>query len=387
MNDSSLNPSGLNSLSGFSFQIKVFIYQLTKLRQNQCVEFETLDDVAVQSIPKENRIEDSCLKLHIYNNTTTQLFQVKQTNVTASVGRQVLYNWLIAYNKYSSIDEYVLLIAQGYRCSGTLFTGTGDKEYTYMMKTDAKSPSLAHQVKQIYEGEKEKFLADYKTVCSKVKIVVLVNIDDLIKLELENQFHSAAPEIGSVYFSQRVTELFNIVCARIMESAAKRIPYICTYPEYMQLCDEICRHISPEQYSPDYSAFKQVSSSHGIIDAVKESREYQQLAYCKLPLSDIEEHIRWEQFYQNIRHHYLIDARKEAIVKTENIAHNNHKDVVLELKADDKDMPIRRLIKTKQCQISTLQDEFSRWGAYIYLTQEGADNQISWRDEDENNHE
>lgn len=45
-----LNDSGLSSLSGFSYQIKVFILRLTQLQQGQQVEFETLDDVAVRSL-------------------------------------------------------------------------------------------------------------------------------------------------------------------------------------------------------------------------------------------------------------------------------------------------------------------------------------------------
>ena len=39
------NDAGLNSLSGFSYQIKVFILKMTQLKGNQQVEFETLDDV------------------------------------------------------------------------------------------------------------------------------------------------------------------------------------------------------------------------------------------------------------------------------------------------------------------------------------------------------
>lgn len=47
-----LNDSGLSSLSGFSYQIKVFILRLTQLQQGQRVEFETLDDVlAIEHLP------------------------------------------------------------------------------------------------------------------------------------------------------------------------------------------------------------------------------------------------------------------------------------------------------------------------------------------------
>lgn len=57
-----LNDSGLSSLSGFSYQIKVFILRLTQLQQGQRVEFETLDDVAVRSLSSKDSISDSCFK-------------------------------------------------------------------------------------------------------------------------------------------------------------------------------------------------------------------------------------------------------------------------------------------------------------------------------------
>ena len=51
-----LNDSALSSLSGFSYQIKVFILRLTQLQQGQRVEFETLDDVAVRSLSSKDSI-------------------------------------------------------------------------------------------------------------------------------------------------------------------------------------------------------------------------------------------------------------------------------------------------------------------------------------------
>lgn len=92
-----LNDSGLSSLSGFSYQIKVFILRLTQLQQGQRVEFETLDDVAVRSLSSKDSISDSCFKWKVDETSSIEVFQVKQTNVSESVRRQVLYNWLLAY--------------------------------------------------------------------------------------------------------------------------------------------------------------------------------------------------------------------------------------------------------------------------------------------------
>lgn len=111
-NIESVNNAGLNSLSGFSYQIKVFIYRLTMLIPGQQVEFETLDDVAVRFLPTNDTISDSCLKWSIDNDSTIEVFQVKQTNVTEKVGRQILYNWLLAYNQRAEITTFTIYILQ-----------------------------------------------------------------------------------------------------------------------------------------------------------------------------------------------------------------------------------------------------------------------------------
>ena len=42
--------SGINSLSGFSFQIKVFVYYMLMLEEGMQIEFETLEDVNIKNI-------------------------------------------------------------------------------------------------------------------------------------------------------------------------------------------------------------------------------------------------------------------------------------------------------------------------------------------------
>ncbi len=378
-----VNDAGLSSLSGFSYQIKIFIFRLTQIRQGQQVEFETLDDVAVRFLSSKDSVSDSCFKWCVDENSSIEVFQVKQTNVTEAVGRQVLYNWLLAYNQKSNVTKFTLYIAQGYTSNIKAFTNGSGKEYKTVIESSKAATALVSRVKQIYKDNPEKFKKDYDTICSKFEVKVLGNIDELIAEQLAVPFHATATDIGKTYFEKRIDELFTRICARIMDCAGRRIPYVCVHAEYMQLCEEICKNISPTQYTPDYEAFRQVFSQNDLTDEIINSREYRQLSYCKLSNSEILDHLRWEQYYQSIRQHYLSDAKKEAISKTENIAHQNHKDVVYELQDEDKDTPRRRLIKTKRCEISTLHDEFSRWGTYIFLTQDDLPNQISWKDEDE----
>lgn len=382
-----LNDSGLSSLSGFSYQIKVFILRLTQLQQGQRVEFETLDDVAVRSLSSKDSVSDSCFKWSVDETSSIEVFQVKQTNVTESIGRQVLYNWLLAYNQKSDISKFTLYVAQGYSTNTKAFTNGSEKEYQTVIESDKAATALISRVKQIYKDDSAKFERDYQTICNRFTVKRLSDIDELIAKQLVTPFHATATDIGKTYFEKRIDELFTRICARIMDCAGQRIPYVCVHAEYMQLCEEICKNISPTQYTPDYEAFRQVFTQNDLTDEIIHSREYRQLSHCKLSNSEILDHLRWEQYYQSIRQHYLSDAKKEAISKTENIAQQNHRDVVYELQAEDKDTPRLRLIRTKRCEISTLHDEFSRWGTYIFLTQNDLPNQISWKDEDEDANE
>jgi len=332
-------------------------------------------------------VSDSCFKWSIDKNSILEVFQVKQTNVTEGVGRQILYNWLLAFNQKSNIDKYTLYIARGYSINKTAFTAGPEKEYEKVLKSNKGSSALVTRVKQIYKDNADKFAQDYQIICSKFAVNELDDIDQLIKDQLTLPFHATAPNIGKTYFEKRVDELFTRICARIMDCAGKRIPYVCIHAEYMQLCEEICKNISPTQFTPDYESFRQVYAQSDLTETIMSSREYRQLNYCRLPNSEILDHLSWEQYYQSIRQLFLADAKKEAIAKTERIAFQNHRDVVHELKADGHDDPIRRLIRTKKCDISTLNDEFSRWGTYIFLTQDNLPNQISWKDEDEEENE
>lgn len=374
--------AGLNSLSGFSFQIKVFILKMAQLSEGQCVEFETLDDVVVKDLPSADRVDDSCFKIHMAREGQAVVFQVKQTKVTDSVARKVLYNWLIALHENPSINGFELIIDEEYPFTDKVFSNSAEYEYKKILDSNMGENALITRVKCIYKDDPVLFAKDFSFICSNKIISPIDNIDRKIAEKLCLPFHSSIADAVKPHFNMRIQELLVRVCARIMECAGNRIPYICTYKEYLQLCEEICKNISEEKYTPDYSSFKTVCMSEKLEDAVKMSREYMQLKYCKLTDSDLVEHLRWEQYYQNIRQHYLTDAKKGLINNTEDIAYRNFTDVVSELQEDGNDTPRKRLVQTKRQLISTVADEYSRWGTYIFLTRYNSEPQISWKDEE-----
>lgn len=379
----SATSAGLNSLSGFSFQIKVFILMMTRLSNGQCVEFETLDDVVVKDIRSSESVHDSCIKTREAGEGKIVAFQVKQTKVTDATARQILYNWMIALNENPQIGCFELLLDEGYSLTSKVFSNSAEKEFDMVKNSDKDEKALVTRVKKIYKDDLEAFKKDFNYICANYSWRILNNIDQLIANELCLPFHSSLTDAAKPHFNKRIEELFTRVCARIIECAGKRIPYKCSFAEYLQLCEEICRNISEEQYNPDYESFKTVYMAAKLEETVKCTREYKQLGYCRLTDSALVEHLRWEQYYQNIRQHYLADAKKTQINITEDVAYRNFSDVVMELQANDKDAPNMRLIQTKRQLISTLSEEYSRWGAYVFLTRDEAEQQISWKDEED----
>ena len=51
------NNSGINSLAGFSYQMKVFILKSATLNENEKIEFETIDDIALKKV-KDNDLDN-----------------------------------------------------------------------------------------------------------------------------------------------------------------------------------------------------------------------------------------------------------------------------------------------------------------------------------------
>lgn len=373
---------GIVSLSGFAYQIKVFVLLFASLQQGEQIEFETLDDIAIQNIAQSDANNDLCVKTRTDNENTITVFQVKQTNVSAAKSRNVLYNWLLALNKNRNVSKFTLYIDNGYTFSAAAFSSGYEKEYATIIGSDKDPTALVTKVKSIYGDNEELFKKDYDFVVGNYSIKQILNIDSELIKALSTALHFDANTIGPVYAKQRLEELFTRVCARIMTSVSQREPFYSTREEIMQICDEICRNICPDKYAPDYSSFERLHAFSTVSADVQASRAYRQLQYCNLGAPDTMKHLLWQQHYQNIRHHYLLDAQQSTIDAIEDVASENHKDVVRELQEDGQDTPRRRLIKTKRQAISALNDEHSRWGVYVFLTNDTGDKKISWKDDE-----
>lgn len=379
----SVTSSGLVSLSGFSYQMKVFLLLLSKTVEGQQVEFETLDDVVVSDIIDSNKEEDLCLKRIKIGDGHITAIQVKQTNITSAMSRKILYNWLLAYAAEPSITDFSLYTEKSRAVSRAAFCGDTETEFKAIIESSESPTALISRVKNLYGKDFDRFKDDYHFIVDHMSITQ-EDVDSALSDVLKREFHATAGTVGPVFFEYRIKELFRRICSRIMDSSLMRKPYICTNGEFEQLCEEICNCISAEHFEPDYQAFSKNIKPLVLNKPLMSCREYRQLTYCGLPIEQILDHIRWEQYYENIRQHYLLDARGDKITSIEDIAFYNHQGVVVEVQDMGKDTPRLRLIKTKRLPISTLESEFSRWGAYIYLTKDNTPKQISWKEDDGN---
>lgn len=311
-----VSDAGLNSLSGFAFQMKIFVYLLVLAKSGEQVEFETLDDITVRDISSLSR-EDDFLKKSTVGSEIT-VFQVKQTTVNLDTSRKVLYNWLLALNQDRSITKFCLYVDKNYPAQMSVFDHSGNAEFKRICNSNRAENSLIGRIKTLYKDREADFIQDFQHIKSSHELIS-IDCDNELSHALAEVFHSEANSVGSVYFEQRVKELIVRICANALECAGKRIPYICSKSEYMQICEEICKNISAERYNPSYTDFYQVYSKNDIDDEVTSSREYIQLTYCSLSQQQIREHLTWEQYYIGIRQHHLRDAKSSIIANAEDI--------------------------------------------------------------------
>lgn len=378
----SYNP-GLVSISGFAYQIKVFVLLLAALQRGEQIEFETLDDIAIQEIAHSDNVADSCTKRITDANNKATVFQVKQTNVTPAKSRSILYNWLIALNQNRSVSRFEVYVDKGYTVNNEAFCSGAEKEFAILIGSKKKSSALVSIVKSIYEHKKNEFIADYDFVVKEYSIKRIDNIDTELYNAYSDLLHLDAKDVGHIFAEKRLEELLTGVCARIFSQVSRRESYICCREEIMQMCDEICRRIYTGKYEPDYSSFERIHAFSEIDESVQKTRAYKQLQYCNLDSSSTMKHLLWQQYYIMIRNHYLLDAQQSTVDTIEDIAVENHKNVVIELQEEGKDIPRLRLVKTKEQTISNLIEEHSRWGAYVFLTNSTGDKSVSWKDDED----
>ena len=369
--------SGIKSLAGFSFQIKVFCCLAAELKEGQQIEFESIDDVATLRNCKADKIDNLNGQILVQN---YESIQVKHTKLSKSLANKVLYNWIQIENSSCNISRYILITDEKYNNSDLLGTINIDDFINEVMSSTKKANANIAKVKKILndilESERKTFIEnilkkhDFKPI----------NIDDEIVKNYKDKLLKSANE---VVFYQRLDELLSEITNRILESINNLKPYLLTYTDFQKILNNVFERFSVDVSLPSYNNFKTVTPIDLKSTEIANSREYRQLQYCSISENFIRRYLLQEQYYKKVRNNYLDLCMESKCGDIEITAYENFEDVKEELQAKNNDTPSNRFWNTTKTSNSYAENEQIRKGVCIYLTSDNVSdgNQISWKDE------
>ena len=377
----STGESGIKSLAGFAYQIKVFTYYLANLKKEEQIEFETLEDVNIKTFKTEEIDKKSeNYKCILQTKEENIAIQVKRTTISNSVAEKILYNWLIVEKSHKNINNYILFTDEEYKNRDVIFNIDAKKVFNKVKESNSKSNALITIVKNIFKDDFEEFNKIYNLIKNKYKFKSLANIDDEILNSYEELFRKEAIS-DSIYY-MRIQELMRYITMEIMKAVSNKKPFILTYSKFIKQIEEICNNIEEDKVIISYSLFK---SNHKInwdeLGIVK-SRECKQLKACELSKRLIEQHLMYKLYYESLRLSYMENNKIQKIDDIEDTTYDNYDFAISLLKRKNEDIPINRLNETKERSNSYAQNEQIRYGAAIYLTRDDIEmeKQISWKE-------
>ncbi|TDL70017.1 hypothetical protein E2R58_12905 [Paenibacillus amylolyticus] len=375
-----IDNSGIYSLSGFSYQIRVFVYYLSELEEGMQIEFETIDDVNMKKMKAQQLDEfEEEFKNKIVGSTTNITMQVKRTTITQNSAMKVLLNWILLESSEHEVSKYTLFTDSVYNNKDILFNDSAETIFESIKNSKKTSKATVTKVKNKYK-EIEEFKNVYNSIQSKYEFVSMEDIDSAIDRNCAGLFRKAG--ISKVVYFQRIKELLQHITVQIMDSIHSQKPYVLTYQSFMALVEEICSRMTEKITLPQYSDFKKLHSIDFNDLSISKSREYKQLLACELPQHIIKTHLGYGEYYKELRFKYMELNRISNIENIEEMTHENFEMVKLELQKNKSDTPYNRLNETKKQGNTYAQNEHVRFGSGIFLTKEGIEEiQISWEDD------
>lgn len=374
--------SGINSLSGFSFQIRVFVYYILMLEEGIQIEFETIDDVNIKKI-KANEIDnyDENFINKIIGNDSNIAIQVKRTSITDSVALKVLLNWILLESSENTVTKYILFTDDQYKNTDILFSKSAKEQFKLIKESTKGSRAIISKVKSIYKDNFEEFEKIYTSIKDKYEFVSLENIDQKIVDGGAVIFRKAG--VNEVVYYLRIKELLQHVTVQVMESINDKKPYIFCYDDFMALVEDISCRMTEQITQPLYADFKKLHPIDFSDLMIAASREYKQLLTCKLPQVLLKQHLGFGAYYENLRYMYMETNKLGKIQNIEETTYENFENAKFNLKINGKDEPYHRLEETKKLGNAHADNEQIRYGSGIYLTKDAIEDiQISWEDEE-----
>lgn len=374
------NNPGITSLGGYAYQIKIFISLLPYIQENDTVEFETLDDIAISESNIDSKSEYLCTTQKNFKNNSYTAIQVKKTKISKVSLKKVWYNWLLAYNVHRNLDNFELRYDKSLNPSFNLYLLSSDELFQIISNSTAKKSSLESKVKQLYR-EQSDFELDFTHIKEHSTAIDIDNIDQQIYTDYKQIFHWTN-ELKETY-QLRIEELCKTIQNLILTAIENQQHYICSYNDFFNIIEKITNRVTKKAYIPDYSLFSSKVNLTLENEKIINSREFKQLHSCKITENSIRLYLTNQLYYNDYRYRSLSNLKADKIENTEITAYENFSNVVEKLKHKNTDNPFDRLdLTTSQSNIHA-PDEQIRKGVCIHLTEDGieASKQISWSDE------
>lgn len=371
--------SGINSLSGFSYQIRVYVYYLLSIEEGMQIEFETIEDVNIKKI-KPNEIDNYNENFinRIVSNNSNVAIQVKRTNITESVALKV---WVLLESSEHNVNKYILFTDDEYENIDIMFKKSAKEQFDLIRESNKNAKATITKVKKIYKEDFKKFEKIYNSIKHKYEYMSLKDIDQKIVERCSLIFRKAG--VNKVVYYQRIKELLQHITVQVMDSINDKKPNILSYDNFMVLVENISNRITEEVTQPLYANFKKLHNIDFEELKVANSREYKQLLACNLPPVLLKQHLGFCAYYENLRYLYMESNKLEKIQNIEETTYENFESAKFNLQVNEIDLPYNRLVETKKLGNSYADSEQIRYGSGIFLTKDGiGDNQISWEDKD-----
>ncbi len=376
---------GIHSLAGFAFQIKVFAYYALYItKENESIEFETIDDVNVKITDKNIDKKTDLFICKANYNDINKLVQVKRTKLSQEDFHKTLFNWILQNKNFTRVSKYILFSDKSYNNTDLMFNDSAEVLYSKAIKTEhSRADSIEVQIKNMYQDNFEDFKSIYDNILQNYEFIGNKDIDELIYEQAKHEFRYLST--NSALYSGRLEHYMNTIQNNIMNAIDKKEPYILSYEGLIKIYEDLNTSINDDSYYPPYYSYKQnldfVTLSHSNI---KNLRETKQLLACNLSEYNTLERLKQLKYYQHFRYLSMENGKESKPKSIEQVSFNNFNNVLEEIKDTDRDTPKNRLLETEKRNNSYAQnsDEI-RCGSCIYLTGDNVQNQISW--EDENN--
>lgn len=370
--------SGIFSLGGFAYQIRVFVYLIPMIRSGESISFEAIDDVSTNLNPEDlDNYDDDVICADGYG----KAIQVKKTNINISVAKKVFKNWMKISFDHPNVKKYVLYTDR-HDVDYDIFTKISLVEILSEVRSSTSSRSIDGKLKAIGFSDTE-FTDKAKDVLDNLEIITFKASDDDIKTQYDIFFMRNA--ISEFTYAKRIEQFISAITLEILDEIRQGRQYTLDRNHISVLQNKMVIDITDEHMNLPYANFKKIHKVDLDDLSISQSREYKQLCECKLDKMGIERNLFFEHYYKECRMNYYGLGKRDIVDDIELTAYENYCDTKEFLQLKGEDTPRNRLDLTKRKSNTRATNEQIKYGVCIDLTKaETPDNlKISWKDEDD----